>query len=85
MAVGGIVFCQAEQVKTLTTHRDHFKGRGGDAKDALFSEQDTIVLIDNERGEVYITGMGRAIGHYARWIPRGAVRLEVVEAIRRDD
>ena len=64
----------------LTTHRDHFKGRGGDAKDALLSEQDTIVLIDNEKGEVYITGMGRAIGHYARWIPRGAVRLEAESA-----
>ena len=60
----------------LTSHRDHFKGRGGDAKDALLSEQDTLVLIDNDKSEVYITGMGRAIGHYARWVPRGAVRLE---------
>jgi len=64
----------------LTTHRDHFRGRGGDAKDALLSEQDTIVLIDNEKGAVYITGVGRAIGHYARWISRGAVRLEAESA-----
>lgn len=64
----------------LTSHRDHFKGRGGDAKDALLSEQDTIVLIDNEKNEVYITGMGRAIGHYARWVPRGAVRLDAEAA-----
>jgi O-glycosyl hydrolase len=60
----------------LTSHRDHFRGRGGDAKDALYTEQDTIVLIDNDRRTVEITGMGYAIGHYARWVRRGAVRLE---------
>jgi O-glycosyl hydrolase len=37
---------------------------------------DTVVLIDNEKAEVHITGTGYAIGHYARWLRRGAVRLE---------
>lgn len=60
----------------LTSHRDHFKGRGGDHPDALFTEQDTVVLVDNEKQAVHITGMGYAIGHYARWVRRGAVRVE---------
>lgn len=60
----------------LATHRDHFKGRGGDAPDALYTEMDTVVLIDNEKAAVYITGMGYAIGHYARWLRPGSVRLE---------
>ncbi|MHB1034591.1 MAG: glycoside hydrolase [Pirellulales bacterium] len=58
------------------THAQHFAGRGGDAPNALFTEEDTIVLADNDSGAVLITGMGYAIGHYARWLGRGAVRLE---------
>ena len=64
----------------LATHRDHFKGRGGDAPDALYTEMDTVVLIDNEKATVHITGTGYAIGHYARWLRRGAVRLEAESA-----
>ena len=60
----------------LASHRDHFKGRGGDQPDALFTEQDTVVLVDNDKQAVHITGMGYAIGHYARWIRRGAVRID---------
>ena len=60
----------------LTSHRDHFKGRGGDHPDALFTEQDTVVLVDNDKPAVHITGMGYAIGHYARWVRRGAVRID---------
>jgi O-glycosyl hydrolase len=59
----------------LTSHRDHFRGRGGDLPDALFTEQDTVVLVDNDKRAVHITGMGYAIGHYARWVRRGAVRV----------
>jgi O-glycosyl hydrolase len=35
-----------------------------------------VVLVDQASGSVTITGMGRAIGHYARWLRPGAVRLE---------
>jgi O-glycosyl hydrolase len=56
-----------------TTHREHYKGRSGPP---LEGEADTPVLIYNEHGTVRITGTGYAIGHYARWIRRGAVRLE---------
>lgn len=31
----------------LTSHRDHFKGRGGGHPDALFTEQDTVVLVSS--------------------------------------
>jgi O-glycosyl hydrolase len=58
------------------THAAHFAGRGGDRPNALLTEEDTIVLADNDTGSVLITGMGYAIGHYARWLHRGAVRLE---------
>ena len=55
------------------THQEHTKGSR-----LLESETDTIALIDNEAGKVIITGMGYAIGHYARWIQRGAVRVEAL-------
>ncbi len=35
-----------------------------------------VVLIQNDTGAVDITGIGYAIGHYARWIRPGAVRID---------
>jgi hypothetical protein len=58
------------------THAEHFAGRGGEKPNAYLTEEDTIVLADNDTHAVLITGMGYAIGHYARWLSRGAVRLE---------
>ena len=58
------------------THAEHFAGRGGEVPNAYLTEEDTIVLADNDANTVLITGMGYAIGHYARWLNRGAVRLE---------
>jgi O-glycosyl hydrolase len=52
------------------SQRDHF------GNDRLTDAEDSIVLIDNEAGEVTITGMGYAIGHYARWLRRGALRTD---------
>jgi O-glycosyl hydrolase len=43
---------------------------------SLLKEEDTIVLIDQNASSVLITGTGYAIGHYARWVRRGAVRVE---------
>jgi O-glycosyl hydrolase len=53
------------------SNREHFP-----SGTSLYNEEDTIVLIDNEQGKVLITGMGYAIGQYARWLTRGAVRVE---------
>jgi O-glycosyl hydrolase len=49
----------------------HFAGRD----QGLYSEADSLVLIDLDLGKVVITGMGYAIGHWARFLPRGAVRV----------
>ena len=43
---------------------------------SLLKEEDSIVLIDLSTSSVLITGTGYAIGHYARWVQRGAMRVE---------
>lgn len=53
-----------------TSQQMHF-GNGN-----LASEEGTIVHIDIPQRTVAISGMGYAIGHYARWVKRGSVRLE---------
>jgi O-glycosyl hydrolase len=53
-----------------TSQKLHFGNKDID------SEEGTIVLIDSPKQIVSITGMGYAIGHYARWVKRGATRLE---------
>jgi uncharacterized protein (TIGR03437 family) len=35
-----------------------------------------VVLIDNRSGRIDITGIGYAIGHYARWAKPGSLRLD---------
>jgi O-glycosyl hydrolase len=56
-----------------TSHAQHYQGR---PDPGFYSETDTVVLIDNTINQVVISPMGRAIGHYARWVKRGAVRIE---------
>lgn len=52
-----------------TAQQEHF-GNGN-----VFEESDTFALIENARDSVHITAMGYAVGHYARWIGKGAVLL----------
>lgn len=72
---GASAFFGMNNMWDLKAHRDHFNG-----SDNFLSEQSTIALINNETGAVHTSGMGYAIGHYARWINRGAVRLEATSA-----
>lgn len=58
------------------SHRLHFGIRNRN----LFSQEGTIALIDNGTDTIHITGMGYAIGHYARWIKKGAIRLEATSS-----
>jgi len=58
------------------SHREHFQNRNWD----LLAEGDTIVLIDKEASKVHITGMGYAIGHYARWLGQNAYRVEAASS-----
>lgn len=44
-------------------------------------DEDCLVHFNRARGTVSISGTGYAIGHYARWVRRGAVRVEA----RSDD
>lgn len=55
---------------------EHFRGRDL----GLYSEADSLVLIDLDLGKVVITGMGYAIGHWARFLPRGSVRVAASSA-----
>ena len=53
------------------SHAEHFNG---DTR--LYRGDGHVVLVDLKTAEVTITGMGHAIGHYARWITPGrTVRL----------
>lgn len=47
------------------------KGHGDPSRD-----EDGVVAFDPEAQTFHILGMGYAIGHYARWITKDAVRLE---------
>jgi len=57
------------------SNREHF----GPAR-SLLAEDDALVLIDSDASSVLITGTGYAIGHYARWVSRGALRVETASS-----
>ena len=66
-------FFGMNQMWDTTSQALHFDT---DGSELLIDSPDNIVLIDIPADRVCITGTGRAIGHYARWINRGAVRIE---------
>ena len=54
--------------------RSHAEHYNGDTR--LYRGDGHVVLVDQKTADVTITGMGHAIGHYARWITPGrTVRL----------
>ena len=55
-----------------TAQQEHF-GNGN-----LFDESDTFALIQNSKDTVHITSIGYAVGHYARWIKKGAILLTAI-------
>lgn len=60
------------------SYEAHFAGRLDGNPWLLGSDE--IVEAINEDGSMLITGMGYAMGHYARWLTRGAVRLEATSS-----
>jgi O-glycosyl hydrolase len=58
----------------LISNRGHFHS------DNFLKEEGTTVLINNTTGTVDIAGIGHAIGHYARWIKPGAIRVDAVSS-----
>jgi O-glycosyl hydrolase len=59
----------------LTSQRLHFKN-----SDLYGDSEGNIVLINNDTGAVDITGIGYAIGHYARWVKPGAVLIDATSS-----
>ncbi|MDL0429757.1 glycoside hydrolase family 30 beta sandwich domain-containing protein [Marinobacter sp. TBZ242] len=54
------------------SHEAHFQDRGID----LFSESSHVVLADQTTSTIHISGIGYAIGHFARWVLPGSVRID---------
>jgi hypothetical protein len=54
----------------LASQQRHFRNSD------LYTGEGNVVLINNKTGKVDITGIGYAIGHYARWAKHGAVRVD---------
>jgi O-glycosyl hydrolase len=53
------------------SHKLHFGNTN-----TFYDDDGSAVLINNSTRKVDITGMGYAIGHYARWVKPGAIRVE---------
>lgn len=68
---GASAFFGMNAIWDSQSHEEHFAGRGV----PFLSEQSTMVLVDVGTGKISITGMGYAVGHYARWIRPGGIRI----------
>ncbi len=71
---GASAFYGMLAVWTDVADREHFAPFGGSRN--LRTEGDSLILVDTAVDQVIITAMGRAIGHYGRWLRRGARYLE---------
>lgn len=60
------------------TQRMHF----GNDNLSSPSNEGNIVFIDTDAEQVHISGIGYAIGHYARWIEPGAIRIGATSSDR---
>ncbi len=69
---GASAFFGMNTIWDSKTHAEHFAGRAV----PFLSGQDDIVLPDVSTGKINISPMGYAIGHYARWIRPGTVRIK---------
>lgn len=67
-----LVYADASAYFGMQNMIDSVSVRGRDP----FDQEGSIVIVDLIGKKVFITGMGFAIGHYSRWIQRGAVRIE---------
>src|SRR5260370_7515212 len=69
--VDASAYCGENAMWALASQRLH------SGSDDLYGadNEGNIVLINNDAGAVDITGIGYAIGHYARWVKPGSVRI----------
>lgn len=76
-AYGGVSsFFGMNTIWDRRSHDAHFAGRGI----PFTTEQSGMVLVDQQDGSVRITGMGHAVGHYARWLGAGARVLDATSS-----
>lgn len=68
---GASAYFGMQNMWDLRSHEMHFGSKSG-----FYTHEGAAVVVDQDRDEVIVTGMGAAIGHYARWLSRGAMRLE---------
>jgi O-glycosyl hydrolase len=65
-----------ENLWSTGNQRAHF----GNANLYSGKNESVVVFVDTDTDTVTISGMGHAIGHYARWIGRGAVRIQATSS-----
>jgi len=70
-----LVYADASAYFGMNSVVDDISGRDHSGNVSFPPEEGDVVLIETKQGTVRITGMGYAIGHYARWLKRGAVRV----------
>ncbi|HYM22620.1 MAG TPA: hypothetical protein VEU08_05415 [Vicinamibacterales bacterium] len=70
-----LTYADASVYSGMVSMADRTEGLHGSPV-PIADHEGTVVLIDSKAGTLDITGIGRAIGHYARWVERGAVRID---------
>lgn len=73
-----LIYADAAAYFGMMNMWDTISQQGHFGNSDLFSpdNEGTIVFIENDSETVTLSGMGYAIGHYARWINKGAVRID---------
>ena len=72
------IYADASAYYPITNIQSSRLGHGGGTD--VYADDGAAVVVDDAKQLVLITGMGRAIGHYARWVRRGAVRVEATSS-----
>src|SRR3989442_1365197 len=71
-----LVYADAAAYFAMNNLRDTVPLHGHAVSLDPFADEGDVAIVDIPARKVFITGMGYAIGHYARWIKRGAVRID---------
>src|SRR5712691_6958592 len=75
-----LVYADAAAYFAMNNLRDTVPLHGHAVSLDPFADEGDVAIVDIPARKVFITGMGYAIGHYARWIKRGAVRTEATSS-----
>lgn len=69
---GASAFFGMNTLWDAVTHEQHFAGRSV----PFLKDEMAIVLVDQPQNRIRISGVGYAIGHFARWMDSTAIRVE---------